>query len=178
MSQEQSTTREIYHKAMNQAKENPNAAAVINVVVRPLEHHVMEAKFRDGMFTILSDEPSRRGGEDKAPSMMEYFLGGLAMTHLAQFIWNAADLGITLKKIELSLSGSFELAGWVGLQKSKGMKQVTYDVKIESDASHEKIKELSERAFARCPATTSIMNPVPVLGKIILNGNEITKLGY
>lgn len=169
--------KETRAKSVAQAKENPGFEAGFHVKIKPVKNHVMEAVIRNGTFTILSDEPARRGGEDKAPSMMEYFVAGLGMTQCAQLLWNAAEMDIPVTSIELEVSGGFFLSGWAGLTESKGMSHVDYTVKIETTASEELVRELANRAYSRCPAVTSITNPVPVKGVIICNGNEITRTG-
>ena len=159
------------------ARENPKLEADFHVKVRPLENHVMQASIRNGAFTILADEPVRRGGEDKAPSMMEYFLAGLAMTQCAQLLWNAAEMDIPVDSIELELSGGFLLSGWAGLSKSNGLSKASYTARIETPATSAQVQELAARAFARCPAVNSITNPVPMNGVIFCNGKEVARTG-
>lgn len=169
--------KEIRAKSVAQARLNPELEADFHVKVRPKENHVMEAVIRDGAFTILADEPSRRGGENKAPSMMEYFIAGLAMTQCAQLLWNAAEMDIPVTSIELELSAGFRLSGWAGITQSKGLSHANYVVRIETPAGEDQVRELARRAYSRCPAATSIVSPVPMSGVVVCNGAEVARTG-
>jgi uncharacterized OsmC-like protein len=158
-------------------KQEPGLEAKMYVKVNPVEKHIMQAVIRNGVFTITADEPSRRGGEDRFPSMMEYFLAGLAMTQCAQILWNAAELDMPVTSIELDLSGAFPLSGWAGIKPMRGLSKVYYVVRIESPAAKNLVRKVARRAYSRCPAVNSLLNPVHVTGTVICNGEKIAKLG-
>jgi len=97
----------------------------------------------------------------------------------AQYIWNAADLGLidSIHKLEMSIEGLFMLAPYLGLTKdmSPSLQDVKVTAKIESDASPEDIAKLARVAATRCPAHQSLRVPVGITNIVELNGKRIAE---
>ena len=124
-------------------KKNPDTEFRAVASMEVIKNHLMKARIRNARFTIFSDEPSEFGGEDIAPSMFEYFVTGTMLCECAQYIWNAADLGLidSIYKLEMSIEGPILLTPWARLadDESPGLHDVKVTVRIESDASAEEI---------------------------------------
>ena len=71
-----------------------------------VDHLTVQGRKRDFMFTI--DEPKERGGKDRGPNPLAYFLAGAASCLLNQFLSDAIYRGVQLDNAELSARGHFD----------------------------------------------------------------------
>lgn len=176
-------TVEIRNQKREELKANPNAEAISTVHAEVVRNHLMKATMNlvpsDYSWTIFSDEPVHFGGEGSAPNMFAYFVTGMLLCETAQYIWNAAELGLTDKiyKLETSIEGAFPLAPLFGLddKKSPALTGMQFTARIESDAAPEEIEKLARQAAARCPAHQSLTTRVPYTNKVVLNGKKIAE---
>lgn len=162
----------------------PGLSGRTTVEAEIIKNHLMKAKIRlpalGVEYTIFADEPAMAGGEGSAPFMFGYFMAGTLLCEMAQYTWNAAELGIVenIHGLKMTLEGEFPLAPLYGLNDEPGASKVTemkVTTKIESDAPAEKIEQLARLAAARCPAHQSIVHPVPYSSTVELNGQRIAE---
>ncbi len=131
-------------------------------------------------YTIFADEPPIAGGEGSAPFMFGYFMAGALLCELAQYVWNAESLGLldTITKIEMTLEGEFSMGPLFGMDDTKGastIKEMRVTTRVEGDATPEQVEKLARLAAARCPAHQSLVNKVPYLTMVELNGSKIAE---
>jgi len=176
-------TVDIRNQKREELKDKLDLEAVTTVEVDVIKNHLMKAEIQlqpsGASFTIFSDEPHHFGGEASAPFMFGYFVAGMLLCETAQYIWNAAELGLTDKiyGLKMKIEGGFPLAPLFGLDDDKntalsGMKVVAH---IESDATAGEIERLARQAAKRCPAHQSLTERVPYTNKVVLNGKEIAE---
>ncbi|MGE8062480.1 OsmC family protein [Pseudomonas sp. NPDC089547] len=98
----------------------------------------------DRNFTIAADEPFELLGQNTAPNPQELLMAALNACLSVGYVVNAAVMGITIESLEIETDGELDLRGFLGLDESvnPGYDEVTYSVKIKSDASAEKVEEL------------------------------------
>jgi len=136
------------------------------VDLRLLDHLTMEARKRH--FTFLVDEPAERGGTDRAPNPLAYFLAGAASCLMNQYATDAVYRGIKLDRFEATVRGHFDrrLGG--------AFSDMVYDLKISSSASREKILSLSKEAEEMCYAHNTLKKAgVRMVTNIFLNGEKV-----
>lgn len=133
-------------------------------------------------FAIRSDEgaiPSRNNysGEGSAPPPLSYFCAGIAfclMSHLKGFI-HERNLDIKSYTVEQRLIFSrgapedLELSGKTGASCDLFETHVI----VESDEPAAAVKALIEDAQAVCMASVALVNPVPSVTRVQLNGDAI-----
>jgi len=142
------------------------------VVTRVIQDYVGEGKVRDHVFT--TDEPPERGGTDKGPSPLEYFVAGFSFCQQAILIQNAARMGIELDSVEIDADGIVPSKGPYGAKDSKpGIIEIKYKLKLQSKESKEKIMRLIETMENYCPAVNTLKNPPVLSCEIVLNGEAI-----
>lgn len=119
---------------------------------------------RSKPFTVRLDEPEVLLGTDHGPNPMESVLAGLAGCLTTTLIYHAALQGVTIRAIESSYEGDASLEGFLGLSKTvrNGFSGIRVKMKVEADASDEKINELIELAQQHSGVFDTISNPVPV----------------
>jgi len=136
------------------------------VDLRHLDHLTMEARKRH--FTFLVDEPAERGGTDRAPNPLAYFLAGAASCLMNQYITDAIYRNIRLDAFEMTARGHFDR------RMGGAFNDMAYDLKISSAAPKEEILSLSKEAEEMCYAHNTLKKAgVKMVTNVFLNGEQI-----
>jgi uncharacterized OsmC-like protein len=116
-------------------------------------------------FTLEGDEPLSYLGSNKVPNPVETILAALGSCLAIGFAYNAAARGINLESLDISLEGSLDLRGFLGISDKvrPGYQSIKVTCRIKSDASKEKIRELYEYVQKTSPVGDIIRNAVPVI---------------
>jgi uncharacterized OsmC-like protein len=135
------------------------------VDLRRTDHLTTEARKRD--FTFFVDEPEERGGLDRGPNPLAYFLAGAASCLMNQYAIDAIYRRVKLAKIELTARGHFD--GRLG----GAFTEITHDLRLSSPASREKILSLAREAEEMCYVHNTLKKAgVKMTTNIFLNGNR------
>ncbi|WP_286887624.1 OsmC family protein [Aneurinibacillus sp. UBA3580] len=108
-------------------------------------HHV-----RDFSFTI--DEPEKIGGTNKGPTPLEYVLGSYNGCLQVVIETIARELGIRITNISLESTGNVDRRGMFGTADvSPHFQQIITTIDIAIAEGKEKLDELKEKLYQRCP---------------------------
>jgi uncharacterized OsmC-like protein len=115
-------------------------------------------------FVIPADEPVVLGGTDRGASPMELVLTGLAACLAISIAYSAVEEGVEVHAIEIDVEGDIDLGGLFEIAGSvrPGFEEVRLIVRVDADASQEKIEDLVNRGYRRSPVVDSLMSKVPV----------------
>ncbi len=135
--------------------------------LKRVDHLTLEARKRE--FTFVVDEPPERGGKDKGPNPLAYFIAGAASCLVNQFLTDAIYRGIELDGVELTARGHFD-------RKLGGtFNEIIYDLRLESPSAKEPILELAREAEEMCYAHNTLKKAgVKMTTNLFLNGTQIT----
>ncbi len=137
------------------------------VDLKRTDHLTMEARKRH--FTFLIDEPEVRGGKDRGPNPLAYFIAGAASCLMNQFDTDAIYRGIRLDGVELTARGHFDR------RMGGAFSDIVYDLKLSSPATKEEILSLAREAEEMCYAHNTLKRAgVKMVTNIFLNGMQIT----
>ena len=137
------------------------------VDLRRVSHLKFEARKR--RFKFLVDEPAERGGTDRAPNPLAYFVAGAASCLMNQYATLAIAREIPLNKMELTARGHFDrrLGG--------AFEEVVYDLRLESKARPKSILALSQEAEKMCYAHNTLKKAgVKMTTNLYLNGKQLS----
>lgn len=137
------------------------------VDLRRVDHLTLGARKRGFHFTV--DEPEERGGKDKGPNPLAYFIAGAASCLVNQFLTDAIFRGVKLEDVEISARGHFDrrLGG--------AFTEIIYDLKLTSPAPKEAIVSVAEEAEKMCYAHQTLRKAgVKMTTNIFLNGKAIS----
>ena len=118
-------------------------------------------------FTV--DEPQAFGGGDVAANPAEYALAALGSCQAITYqVW-AAQLGIKLDKVEISIDGDIDLRGFLGIDDRirASFNAVRIRVNLSGPEPPARYEELAATVDAHCPILDLFRNPVPVDRKLV-----------
>jgi uncharacterized OsmC-like protein len=143
------------------APEGPQSYVEVKVTsIGQLNEHV-EAK-KSGHKFIIS-EPVHVGGQNCAPTPLEFLLSGAVGCYAAVFAFYAAKLGVSYDSFEAVARTDFDVRGHMIADAPKSaFQKVTISISVVSDAPEDKLKEVERLSYEGCPGISTLREPVPV----------------
>ncbi len=145
-----------------------------NFRVRAVSESPARVSVRARNFTMIVDEPPNLGGDDKGANPVEYVLAALAgclnvVGHLV-----ANEMNFQIEKLEIDVYGPLNPARLFGksYEDRAGYKEITAEMKVDTDADEETLKKWVEAVEDRCPVSDNLGNSTPV--RVI--AKELTKV--
>lgn len=114
---------------------------------------------------ITTDMPSAVGGEGAAPSPAWFMRAALAACNASLIAMRAAQEGITVNKLEVTVDSESDDRGILGMDESvpAGPLSTRVRVKISANgASAEQLQQIVEWGRDHCPVDDSIRRPIPM----------------
>ena len=115
-------------------------------------------------FELIIDEPEALNGTDEDANPVEYILAGFAgcvnvVGHLV-----AKELGFTIRKLSIEVSGSINPERFLGTSNKEraGFKSIQLNLLPDTDASIETLVKWLEIVEARCPVKDNLTNQTPI----------------
>jgi uncharacterized OsmC-like protein len=143
------------------APEGPQSFVEVKVTSIGQLNELVECK-KSGHKFIIS-EPVHVGGQNVAPTPLEFLLSGAVGCYAAVFAFYAAKLGVDYQSFEATARADFDVRGHMMPDAPpSGFKTMTIDMRIVSDAEPEKLAEIERLALAGCPGIATLRNPVEV----------------
>ncbi|WP_038038257.1 OsmC family protein [Thermorudis peleae] len=121
---------------------------------------------------MIIDEPPALGGQDTGPNPVELLLLALGACQEITYSVLAHQLGIQLDGVEIDLTGTLDLRGFLGLDPNirPGFTKIEMRVRLQSPEPEERLRELAERVARVCPVEDMLTRPVPIATQL-----EITR---
>lgn len=125
---------------------------------------------------MATDEGTFQGGEDTAPTPLEYFLTGLVGCLMTQIRVFAKKLGVDVSDLEVSCS-----AKWEAINDPVGPYQarpVGFDINIElnSESPHEKVSELIAASKRACFVEATLAQANDVKHSLRINKGDTVSI--
>jgi uncharacterized OsmC-like protein len=136
-----------------------------NIVVnrasgRMLTHAASEIAVRN--FLVVSDEPPSRGGDDRAPTPLEYVLVALCACTNASAGRLAAKMRFRYDLLETEAEGELDIRGRKGeADVPVHYRKVRLHVRIRTDELDARIERLASLVARYCPVDSLIRTAVP-----------------
>jgi uncharacterized OsmC-like protein len=115
-------------------------------------------------FKIFMDEPPELGGQDGAPSPLEFILAahGGCLSYMTFYI--GKELGIEVKGTEIEVEASLDPAKFAGKNREvrAGYQALHVSIKVHAEATPEQLEKLRAEVEARCPVSDNLANATPV----------------
>jgi len=143
------------------APEGPQSFVEVKVTSIGQLNELVECK-KSG-YKFLISEPAHVGGQNCAPTPLEFLLSGAVGCYAAVFAFYAAKLGVSYDSFEAVARTEFDARGhMIADAPSSAFGKVTISVHVTSDAPADKLSEVERLALAGCPGINTLRAPVPV----------------
>jgi uncharacterized OsmC-like protein len=143
------------------APEGPQSYVEVKVTSIGQLNELVEAK-KSGYKFVIS-EPVHVGGQNCAPTPLEFLLSGAVGCYAAVFAFYAAKLGVTYDSFEAVARTNFDVRGhMIEDAPTSGFQKVTIAINVVSDAPEDKLREVERLSFEGCPGISTLREPVPV----------------
>ncbi|MDR7435549.1 MAG: OsmC family protein [Armatimonadota bacterium] len=119
-------------------------------------------KFEGGESVLEMDQPTFLGGGGTRPGPIQYCLYGFAACFAGTLASVAAEQGVTLKRLEVTVETTLDFSRVFGLSENPIAEGITIVPLIEADADPSTIQRVKELAAQRCPAVYCLTNPIRV----------------
>ena len=159
--------REQRYRSRPEAKapEGPQSYVEVKVTSIGQLNELVECK-RSGFKFIIS-EPVHVGGQNVAPSPLEFLLSGAVGCYAAVFAFYAAKLGVSYESFEAVARTTMDVRGHMMPDAPpSGFQTVTIDIDVVSDAPLATLQEVERLALQGCPGISTLRDPVPVESRI------------
>src|SRR5499427_7252935 len=132
------------------APEGPQSFVEVKVTSIGELNELVECK-RSGFKFVIS-EPVQVGGQNCAPTPLEFLLSGAVGCYAAVFAFYAAKLGVSYDSFEAVARSDFDVRGHMMADAPKSaFQKVTIEISVASDAPPDKLREIERLAFEGCP---------------------------
>jgi len=113
-----------------------------------------------GKHKILIDEPALFGGNDLAPSPVEFLLASIAGCISAIGHWQASQMGIRIEHLVTHISGQINSDAFFGksYEKRCGFQKIEIQIKADAFWSEEEKAVWLDAVMKRCPVIDNISN--------------------
>ena len=115
-------------------------------------------------FDFIIDEPEKLGGENLAPTPMEYVTGALSGCFVVTVEMVAEDQEFNMKELDVDCEGVVGLRGLFGTADvSPHLQTAKVDITVVTDEPAERYPEFEEESLVRCPVYNMIKDSgVPI----------------
>jgi putative redox protein len=119
-------------------------------------------------FVLHTDEPEPLGGTDAAVDPMELVLAAVGTCITIGWVTQAVQRGIEYRSLEVQVTGSYDLQGYLalGADVRPGFQTIDYTVHVDSDAPMQTLEEVRASVEATSPMFDNVRNATPVTGSI------------
>jgi uncharacterized OsmC-like protein len=115
-------------------------------------------------FSITVDEPEDFGGNNEAPTPVEYILAGYAGCLNVVINLIAKEMGILMYSLEINISGEINPDKLMGISNKEraGFKALNVDLNIKSNGTPKDLQKLLAQVKERCPVNDNLFNTTPI----------------
>jgi uncharacterized OsmC-like protein len=157
------------------APEGPQSFVEVKVTSIGRLNELVECR-KSGHKFIIS-EPVHVGGENCAPTPLEFLLAGAVGCYAAVFAFYAAKLGVSYESFAAVARTSFDVRGhMIADAPSSAFTRVTISIEVVSDAANGELEEVQRLAFQGCPGISTLREPVAVSTELKITRTPAAKV--
>ncbi len=172
-----STLKANYESVAEKLANDPEAGLMRPYVsTRLIENVSVESSFvqYDKDYTFYGDEAKSRGGYERGPSPMRYFLNGVAFCLQGWCAKGSAFTGVDVVGMELDITSFLDMRGEHGFEGVPANPQwLILDFRVDSPSSAEQVLDMVDWGIRRCPLSVFVKKAVPVYERVTHNGEVI-----
>ena len=126
-------------------------------------------------FTFYGDEAADRGGHERGPSPMRYFLSGIAFCMLGWYAKGSDFADCDVEAMEMDIRSFLDMRGEHGFEGDPVHPQwLVFDIRVTSSSSPESVLAMVDWGDERCPLGAFARRAVPVY-EIVTHNDTIIR---
>lgn len=126
-------------------------------------------------FEFYGDEAASRGGHERGPSPMRYFLSGIAFCMLGWYAKGSAFTGCDIEALAMDVRSFLDMRGEHGFKDRAIHPQwLVLDVRVTSPSPPDQILAMIDWGDARCPLGVFVRRAVPVY-EVVTHNEKIIR---
>lgn len=152
------------------------ASRRIGVSARLVHDVTVESTFEqyDRQWSLIGDEAAIRGGHERGPTPLRYFLSGIAICQLGWYAKGSAVVDCELEEMVLDVQTFMDMRGEHGFGDIPTHPQwLTFELRVRSSAPLSDILEMVDWGNERCPLGVLVRRAVPIFERVTLNDEII-----
>jgi putative redox protein len=166
---EVTAAREQRYRSRPEAKAPEGPQSYVEVKVTSIGQLNERVECKRSGFEFVISEPVHVGGQNVAPSPLEFLLSGAVGCYAAVFAFYSAKLGVSYESFEAVARTTMDVRGHMMPDAPpSGFQKVTIDIDVVSDAPLAALQEVERLALQGCPGISTLRDPVPVESRINL----------
>ncbi len=146
------------------------------VSARLIEDVSVESTFEqyDRAFAFYGDEAADRGGHERGPSPMRYFLSGIAFCLIGWYAKGSVFTAVHIDALDLDVRTFLDMRGEHGFDEVPVHPQwIALDVRVTSPAATDNVLAMLDWGDARCPLAAFARRAVPVYQRVTHNDTVV-----
>lgn len=148
----------------------------VGVDARIVQGVTVEVTFKqyDREWSLIGDEALSRGGHEKGPSPLRYFLASIGICQLGWWAKGSAALECEIEALEVGVRTFLDMRGEHSVGGHPTHPQwLIWDIQVASDASSEEINRIIDWGDERCPLGVLIRMAIPIYERVTHNNSVI-----
>jgi len=148
----------------------------IGVDARIIQDVTIEATFKqyDREWSLIGDEAVSRGGHEKGPSPLRYFLSSIAICQLGWWAKGSAAVGCDIEALGVGVRTFLDMRGEHGVGSHPTHPQwLIWDILVSSPTPSEEINSMIDWGDERCPLGVLVRMAIPIYERVTHNGSVI-----
>ena len=148
----------------------------VGVDARIIQDVTIEATFKqyDREWSLIGDEAVSRGGHEKGPSPLRYFLSSIAICQLGWWAKGSAAVGCDIEALEVGVHTFLDMRGEHGVGSHPTHPQwLIWDILVSSPTPSEEINSMIDWGDERCPLGVLVRMAIPIYERVTHNGSVI-----
>ncbi|WP_292894723.1 OsmC family protein [Nitratireductor sp.] len=119
-------------------------------------------------FSWVVDEPPQLLGESKGPTPQEYLMSGVGACIMVGFIVNASVKKVAVRKLNVTVKGSLDLAGFLNLRDDAKVEMLglEYQIDVDCDADDVQLEDIRKAAVEFSPNAMTVSRGIPLSGEV------------
>lgn len=125
-------------------------------------------------FEFYGDEATSRGGHERGPSPMRYFLSGIAFCMLGWYAKGSAFADCDIEALTMDVRSFLDMRGEHGFDDRAVHPQwLVFDIRVTSPSPSDQVLAMIDWGDARCPLGAFARRAAPVYEIVTHNGKVI-----
>jgi uncharacterized OsmC-like protein len=148
----------------------------VGVDAKIIQDVTVESRFEQygRQWSLIGDEAVSRGGHERGPSPLRYFMSAIAICQEGWWAKGSAAVGCDVEALEVGVRTFLDMRGEHGFGDHPTYPQwLAFHIRVASPSPSDEVLEMIDWGDARCPLGVLVRLAIPIYERVIHNGSTI-----